>query len=76
MKYVVEIFDRETEELLDEVELPADCDDQLSQIMGWTEAQRGDEGYNLSAKQLAEVAHLAGRRLDEPAHLYQLTCNL
>ncbi|MWV15856.1 hypothetical protein F3I16_07295 [Pseudomonas sp. L-22-4S-12] len=76
MKFVIEVFDRETEELRDEIELPVGCDDQLTRIMGWIEEQRGDEGYNLSTEQLAKIAQLAGRRLDEPAHLYQLTCNL
>ncbi|KAA0941812.1 MULTISPECIES: hypothetical protein [unclassified Pseudomonas] len=76
MKYTVEAFDKETEFLAFEIDLPNGCDVQLAEIMNWSSPQRGDEGYNLSVAQLAAIEALAGRRIFDPGCIFQLTCNL
>ncbi|MGP0016468.1 DUF7683 domain-containing protein [Pseudomonas sp.] len=62
MRYIIEAFDKKTELLVFEIELPDDCEEKLSAVMAWSAPQRGDEGYDLSASQLDAVEALAGRR--------------
>lgn len=75
MKYIIEVFDKETELLAFEIVLPDGCDAQLAAIMGWSTPQRGDEGYNLSAEQMVAIEKLAGRHFHEENYIFQLTCN-
>ena len=76
MKYIVEVFDRETELLVSEINLPEGCEAQLSEIMGWSEPQRGDEGYDLNPEQALAIGALAGRDFLDDSHIFQLTCNV
>lgn len=76
MKYVVEAFDKETESLAFEIELPDGCDAQLADIMNWADPQRGDEGYDISGAQMASIEKIAGRQFYSPNYIFQLTCNL
>ncbi|WP_434696836.1 hypothetical protein J3P89_04700 [Pseudomonas sp. Z1-14] len=76
MKYIVEAFDRSSEFLAFEVELPENCDVRLKQIMGWTAPQRGDEGYDLSPSQAAAIEALVGKEFYDDDHIFQLTCNV
>ena len=55
MKYTVEAFEKETELLAFEMDLPDGCDAQLASIMGWAAPQRGDEGYDLNPHQLEAI---------------------
>lgn len=41
MKFLVEAFDKKTEMLVFDVELPADCDERVKEIMGWTVDPQG-----------------------------------
>lgn len=76
MKYIIEVFDKATEFLDFEVELPENCDLQIAVIMGWLTLPRGDEGYNLSAGQIAAIEELANRQFYDPAYVFQLSCNI
>lgn len=76
MKYIIEAFDKETEQLAYEIALPDGCDTQLAAIMGWVAPQRGDEGYNLTSEQVAAIEVLANRTISEHDHILQLTCNI
>lgn len=76
MKYTVEIFNRETELLVSEIHLPEGCDARLSQIMGWSTPQRGDEGYDLNAQQASAIEALASKRFFDEFHIFQLACNV
>lgn len=76
MKYIIEAFDKETELLAFEVDLPNGCDAQLAAIMNWPSPQRGDEGYNLSAAQIVSIEKLAGRQFSDQNYICQLTCNV
>jgi hypothetical protein len=76
LKYTVEVFDRKTELLVFEINLPEGCDAQLSEIMGWSCPQRGDEGYDLNPQQASAIEALAGKRFFDGFHIFQLTCNV
>ncbi|MBI6682275.1 hypothetical protein YA0697_11190 [Pseudomonas viridiflava] len=75
MKYLLEAFDKKTEILAFEKEIPAGHDEQLKLIMGWTSEQLGHEGYNLDAAQLEAIVRIIGDESHEPNYDYQLTCN-
>ena len=75
MKYIVEAFDNETKFLAFEVVVPEGNDSKLAQIMGWSEPQWGDEGYDMSAEQAAAIEALVGRPFYDSEHIFQLTCN-
>jgi hypothetical protein len=75
MKYTAEAFSCETEFLEFTLSLPAGCDAQLAEIMGWLTPQRGDEGYNLDAAQIAALESLADTRFFDANYSFQLTCN-
>lgn len=75
MKYIVEAFDKKTNFLAFEVIVPDGNDSKLAQIMGWSEPQRGDEGYNMSAEQAAAIEALVGSQFYDHEHIFQLTCN-
>lgn len=76
MQYTVEVFDRDTELLVSEINLPEGCNAQLSEIMGWSSPQRGDEGYDLNPEQASAIEALAGREFLDDSHIFQLTCNV
>ncbi|GAB6404949.1 DUF7683 domain-containing protein [Pseudomonas sp. MHK4] len=63
MKYIIEAFDKETEFMPFEVELPEGCDSQLTEIMGWSMTQRGDEGYNPNSSRVTAIEALVGRQM-------------
>ncbi|MCQ9470648.1 hypothetical protein NRB15_09875 [Pseudomonas alliivorans] len=75
MKYLLEAFDKKTDFLAFEKEIPIGNDEQLKTIMGWTSEQLGYEGYNLDAAQLAAIVKLIGDETHDPNYFYQLTCN-
>ncbi|WP_349294006.1 hypothetical protein [Pseudomonas sp. MWU12-2345] len=75
LRYVIEAFDKETELMAFEIELPDDCEEQLSAVMAWSAPQRGDEGYDLSPSQLDAIEALAGRKFYDQRYIFQLTCN-
>ncbi len=73
--YVIEAFDKETELLVFEEELPSGYDEQLKEIMGWTSDQQGWEGYNLTRAQLSALEEILGKNIYDPVYLFQLSCN-
>jgi len=76
LKYIIEAFDKETGFLAFEIELPEGCDSHISEIMGWATTPRGEEGYNLSANQIAAIEKVAGRQFYDNSSIFQLTCNI
>jgi hypothetical protein len=75
MIYVIEAFYRDNELLAFEEELPAGKDQDVKRIMGWTADQQGWEGYNLTIEQLGALENLLGKKIYDPAYLFQLSCN-
>lgn len=59
-----------------EEKLPNGYDEQLKAIMGWTVDQQGGEGYNLTTEQLDALEEILGKKIYDPAYLFQLTCNV
>jgi hypothetical protein len=43
--------------------------------MGWTTDQQGWEGYNLTSEQLGALEGIRGKKINDSAYLFQLTCN-
>lgn len=76
MIYVIEAFDKKTELLAFEEELPNGYDKELKAIMGWTADQQGWEGYNLTTEQLDALEEILGKKIYNPAFLFQLSCNV
>ncbi|MFJ3369007.1 hypothetical protein [Pseudomonas sp. NPDC086251] len=76
MRYLVEAFDKATELLVFDVELPSGCDQRLKEIMGWMAPQQGWEGYELSAAHLIKLGDLSGRTFDASSYNFQLTVNI
>ncbi|MHC8385852.1 DUF7683 domain-containing protein [Pseudomonas sp. LB3P14] len=76
MIYVIEAFDKKTELLAFEEELPNGYDKELKAIMGWTADQQGWEGYNLTTEQLDALEEILGKKIYNSAFLFQLTCNV
>jgi hypothetical protein len=76
LQFTVEVFDRESELLVSEIDLPDGCDAQLSDIMGWSVPQRGDEGYDLNRDQASAIEAVIGREFFDDRHICQLTCNV
>ncbi|SDW41839.1 hypothetical protein SAMN05444064_103260 [Pseudomonas syringae] len=76
MKYLLEAFDKNTELLAFERELPDGIDEKIKRIMNWSSEQQGIEGYNLSAYQLSAIARMLGEESFSPDYDYQLSCNL
>lgn len=75
MKYAIEAFDKESDLLDYELSLPSGCDARLAKIMDWSTPQRGDEGYDLDATQIAALELLVKTRFYNEDHVFQLTCN-
>ena len=76
MIYVIEVFDKETELLVFEEELPSGYDQEIKVIMRWTAEQQGWEGYNLTNEQLDALEGILGKKIYDPAYLFQLSCNV
>ena len=75
MIYRIEAFDRRTEFLVFEEDLPSGCHENLAAIMTWSCKQEGWEGYALSNEQLAALEKLLGKNVFDPKYTFQLTCN-
>jgi hypothetical protein len=75
LKYSIEAFATTTGLLEFEIALPDGCDASLPKIMGWSSPQRGDEGYDLDATQIAALESLANKAFYGQDHVFQLTCN-
>jgi hypothetical protein len=75
MNFVIEIFDKETELLVFEEELPSGHDSEIKGIMGWMDDQQGGEGYDVTSEQLKALEKLLGKNISDPAFVFQLTCN-
>lgn len=76
MIYLIEAFDKNTELLAFEEQLPNGYDEDLKTIMGWTADQKGWEGYNLTREQLGALEDILGKKIYDPGYLFQLTCNV
>ncbi|WP_329959901.1 DUF7683 domain-containing protein [Pseudomonas sp. MM213] len=76
MIYVIEAFHKHNELLAFEVELPAGCDQEIKNIMGWTAEQQGWEGYDLTDEQLGALEALLGKKCMTQPTYFNLAATL
>ncbi|SEM36092.1 hypothetical protein SAMN04487857_101346 [Pseudomonas sp. ok272] len=74
MKHVIEVFDKNTEELLLSVEIPGSRSEALKKLMNWQYPGDEYDGYDLSSEQVKILEDWTGRNLDDANHLVQLVC--
>jgi len=74
MKHVIEVFDRNSEELILSVDIPQHRTESLKILMNWQ--QPGDEfdGYDLSDEQIKVLEDWTGERLLNKQLMVQLVC--
>jgi len=74
MKHVVEVFDRQTEQLLMDVDVPADRYDDLKRLMNWQEPEDEFDAEDLSPAQIKVLESWIGKSLMGETHIVQLVC--
>ncbi|KOY02948.1 DUF7683 domain-containing protein [Pseudomonas nunensis] len=74
MKHVIEVFDRETEELLLSVEVPDSRHQALRALMNWQQPDDEFDGYDLSPEQIRVLEDWTGKSLMSANHIVQLVC--
>ena len=74
MKHVIEVFDRETEELRESIEIPSARHAELADLMGWKDPEDAIYVYDLSAEQLRQIEKWTGSQFEETRHIIQLAC--
>ena len=75
MNHSVNAFDRNTELLVFEVNIPSERFEALAEIMGWTSSAEPIFEYDLSDSQIRRVEALIGRAFYIPGYDYQLSCS-
>ncbi|MBD9439431.1 hypothetical protein [Pseudomonas sp. PDM04] len=74
MKHVVEVFDRQSEELQESIEIPSAREAELADLMGWKSLEDAIYVYDLNAGQLREIERWTGAHIAETGHIVQLAC--
>ncbi|KAA0996739.1 hypothetical protein FQ192_02930 [Pseudomonas sp. ANT_J12] len=74
MKHVVEVFDRQTEDLLLTVDVPASRREALRTLMNWQQPDDEFDGYDLSPEQIKVLEDWTGKPLMGANHIVQLVC--
>ncbi len=74
MKHVIEIFDRQTEDILLSVEVPESRHEALKTLMDWQQPSDEFDGYDLSPEQIRVLEDWTGRSLMGANHIVQLVC--
>ncbi|RON55035.1 DUF7683 domain-containing protein [Pseudomonas frederiksbergensis] len=74
MKHTVEVFDRQTEDLLLSVEVPDGRHEALKVLMDWQHPEDEFDGYNLSSEQIRVLEDWTGKSLTCANHIVQLVC--
>ncbi|MBA4360347.1 hypothetical protein HP062_27585 [Pseudomonas sp. B14-6] len=74
MKHVIEVFDRQTEDLLLTVEVPASRRKDLRVLMNWQQPDDEFDGHDLSAEQVKVLEDWTGKSLMGANNIVQLVC--
>lgn len=74
MKHVIEVFDRQTEDLLISVEVPESRNEALKTLMNWKQLDDEFDGYDLSPEQVRVLEGWTGKSLTGANHIVQLVC--
>jgi hypothetical protein len=74
MKHVIEVFDRQTEELLLSVEISESRHESLRKLMNWQQPEDEFDGYDLSPEQVKVLEDWTGKLLMGKNNIVQLVC--
>jgi len=74
MNYVIEVFDKNTEELIFEIAIPDGNFDSLKAIMGWSSIEDSYYGYDLDRPQLSRLEALLGKEIFDLRYDFQMGC--
>lgn len=72
MKNIIEIFNLETDELLEEIEVPFSRKKELFNLMGWQNAEDEIYVYDLAPLQLQVIEEWIGKKIGGPGLVVQL----
>ena len=73
MSHTISAFDKMTELMVFEIEIPQQNHPKLKEIMGWTELEDEIFGYDLSSRQIQLLEELIGQRIYDQCYVFQLS---
>lgn len=73
MIHTISAFDKTTELMVFEIEIPQQNYPKLKEIMGWTEPEDEIFGYDLSSKKIQLLEELLGQRFYDQRYVFQLS---
>ena len=73
MTHTISAFDKTTELMVFEIEIPQKNLPELKVIMAWTEPEDEIFGYDLSSEQLQKLEELLGQKIYDQRYDFQLS---
>ncbi|MQT33827.1 hypothetical protein GHO40_17340 [Pseudomonas helleri] len=73
MMHTISAFDKTTELMVFEIEIPQKNLPELKVIMAWTEPEDEIFGYDLSSEQLQKLEELLGQKIYDHRYDFQLS---
>ncbi|WP_282365137.1 hypothetical protein [Pseudomonas sp. PS01297] len=73
MTHTISAFDKTTELMVFEIEIPQKNLPELKDIMAWTEPEDEIFGYDLSSEQLQKLEELLGQKIYDQRYDFQLS---
>ncbi|MEB0203976.1 hypothetical protein [Pseudomonas sp. CCC3.1] len=73
MIHTISAFDKTTELMVFEIEIPQQNHPKLKSIMGWTELEDEIFGYDLSSENIQLLEELLGQRIYDQRYVFQLS---
>ncbi|AXI60212.1 hypothetical protein DLD99_06915 [Pseudomonas kribbensis] len=74
LNHTIEAYDKKTELLVFEVNIPDGNIEQLRKIMNWTKPEDEIYGYDLDSQKITELENLIGTEFFDPQFDFQLGC--
>lgn len=74
MKHYITGYDKITEQMVFQLEIPKSYIPQLFKIMNWQDEEDQIYVYNLTAQQVTEIATWLNTALDPDAYIFQHDC--
>lgn len=74
MNHYLSAYDKITDELVFQLEIPQTHAAQLSQLMGWTTEEEKIHVYDLDGQHLQAIAAMLGQNLASEHYCFQLDC--
>ena len=73
MIHTISAFDKTTELMVFEIEIPKQNHPKLKEIMGWTEPEDEIFGYDLNSEQIHRLEELLGQKIYDHRYDFQLS---